>query len=78
MVTSRKIYPQTVYVNFDIILLGSMPRNKFFVGSIFSGLFLPRNLPTKGLRKVFAVEIYSQYDRKNLDLLEQGPHGISG
>ena len=55
-----------------------MPRNKFFVGSIFSGLFLPRNLATKGLRKVFTVEMYSQYDRKKLDLLEQGPHGISG
>ena len=28
-----------------------MPRNKFFVGSILSGLFLPRNLRTKGLNK---------------------------
>ena len=28
------------------------------------------------LRKVLTVEIYSQYARKNLDLLEQGPRGI--
>ena len=27
-------------------------------------------------RKVLTVEIYSQYARKNLDLLEQGPRGI--
>ena len=30
------------------------------------------------LRKVLTVETYSQYARKNLDLLEQGPHGIVG
>ena len=28
------------------------------------------------VRKVLTDEIYSQYVRKNLDLLEQGPHGI--
>ena len=32
-----------------MILSRSMPRNKFVVGSIFSGLFLPRNLRTEGL-----------------------------
>ena len=32
-----------------------MPRNKFFVGSIFSGLFLPRNLRTKGLRQICGI-----------------------
>ena len=31
------------------------------------------------VRKVLSkVEIYSQYARKNLDLFEQGPHGIVG
>ena len=50
VVASRIIYPQTVYVNFDIILLRSMARNKFFAGSIFSGLFRPRNVRTKGLK----------------------------
>ena len=50
MVALRKIYPQTVYVNFDIILVRSMPRNKFFVGGIFSGPFLLRNVRTKGLK----------------------------
>ena len=29
-------------------------------------------------RRVLTVEIYSQYARKNLDLLDQGPHGIVG
>ena len=28
------------------------------------------------VRKVLTVEIYSQYARKNLDLLERGPRGI--
>ena len=49
-----------------------MPRNKFLVGSIFSGLFVPRNLPSKGLRKVFTVEIYSQYDKKISICLNRG------
>ena len=29
-------------------------------------------------RRVLTVEIYSQYARNNLDLLDQGPHGIVG
>ena len=28
------------------------------------------------IKEVLTVEIYSQYARKNLDLLEQGPRGI--
>ena len=28
-------------------------------------------------RKILTIEIYSQYARKNLDVLEQGPRGIS-
>ena len=31
---------------------------------------------TRILRTVLTVQIYSQYTRKNLDLLEQGPRGI--
>ena len=33
---------------------------------------------TRISRKVLTVEIYSQYVRKNLDLLEQGPRGMVG
>ena len=29
-------------------------------------------------KSTYTVEIYSQYTRKNLDLLEQGQHGIVG
>ena len=32
----------------------------------------------QGQKKVLTVEIYGQYDSKNLDLLDQGPHGIFG
>ena len=62
VVASRKIYPQTVQVNFDIIPLRSMPRNKFFVGSIFSGLFLPRNLRTKGLKLLEILKYFCDSD----------------
>ena len=54
MVASRKIYPQIVWVNFDLIPSRSMARNKLFVGSIFSGLFLPRNLRTEGLKNLIS------------------------
>ena len=45
-----------------------------------SGISLRRRNPEEALacilRKVLTVEIYSQYARKYLDLLEQGPRGI--
>ena len=36
----------------------------------------PGEALARGLRKVLTVEIYCQYGRKNLDLLEQRPQGI--
>ena len=44
---------------FDIILSRSMPRNKFFVGSIFSGLFFPRKLRMKGLSKLHTKPVFN-------------------
>jgi len=40
---------------------------------------IPRRHPSNSrvyLRTLLTVQIYSQYTRKNLDLLEQGPRGI--
>ena len=68
MVASRKMYPQTVYVNSDLIRLRSMPRNKFFVGSIFSDLFLPRNLRTKAEKGLKVLEILKYFCDSHSDM----------
>ena len=47
-----------------------MPRSKFFVGGIFSGLFLPRNLRTKGLKVLEILKYFcDSHSDRNVHVL---------
>ena len=68
-----------------MLYLSGFEQNSRWVPLVTKGRLLPPPewnpeeaalVARRAVGKVLTDEIYSQYVRKNLDLLEQGPHGI--
>ena len=74
------------------VVPSSNPRSRLYIANCMPGILVPgwdfyprRDFAQKAKSRggtlvtrayILTVEIYSQYARKNLDLLEQGPRGI--